>query len=66
MSNSKLKELLINNIIPRIENIIQKEKKHLDYLINKHAPIPFIETTQNYYNLYLQRLEEYKEYVKKL
>jgi hypothetical protein len=60
------KEQLINDFIPRIEEMAKKEKEHLFWLIDKHAPIDFIQLSQKYYNHFTQRIKEYQEYAERL
>ena len=56
------KEQLLNDFIPRIEEMKEKERKHLHWLIDNEAPMDFIQLSQKYYNHFTQRIKEYKEY----
>jgi len=56
------KEQLINDFIPSIKEMQEKERKHLRWLINNDAPMDFIELSQKYYNHFTQRIREYQEY----
>ena len=60
--NESFKEKLINDFIPRIEKMQEKEKDHLRWLIDNDAPKDFIQLSQEYYNHFTKRLNEYKEY----
>ena len=60
------KEQLINDFIPRIEEMKEKELKHLHWLIDNDAPNDFITLSQKYYNHFTQRIKEYKKYAERL
>ena len=60
------KEQLLNDFIPRIEEMKEKERLHLHYLIDNDAPMDFIQLSQKYYNHFSQRIKEYKEYAERL
>lgn len=60
------KEQLINDFIPRIEELKEKERLHLHWLIDNEAPIYFIQLSQKYYNHFSQRIKEYQEYAERL
>lgn len=60
------KEQLINDFIPRIEAMKQKEKAHLFWLIDNDAPTDFIQLSQKYYNHFTQRIKEYQEYAERI
>ena len=60
------KEQLLNDFIPRIEEMKEKERKHLHWLIDNDAPSDFITLSQKYYNHFTQRIKEYKEYAERL
>jgi phytoene/squalene synthetase len=67
----------IEDFTKRIEILLEKEEKHLDWLMAKRIQLlnkkfnilddsvdEMIKTTQNYIDHYSMRLAEYKEYVK--
>lgn len=56
------KEQIINDIIPFVERMIEKEKEHLYWLENKNAPKEFIEKSKLYLSHFRQRHKEYIEY----
>jgi hypothetical protein len=56
------KEQMINDIIPFVERMIEKEKEHLHWLESKNAPKEFIERSKWYLNHFRQRHKEYIEY----
>jgi len=58
------KDLMIKNIIPRVEAMKEKERLHLHYLINNDAPKDFIAISQKNHNHFTQRIIEYKKYAK--
>lgn len=60
------KEQLINDFIPRIEVMKEKERLHLHYLIDNDAPMDFIQLSQKYYNHFTQRIKEYQDYAERL
>ena len=60
------KEQLLNDFIPRIEEMKEKERKHLHWLIDNDAPSDFITLSQKYYNHFTQRIKEYKEYAERI
>lgn len=64
--DTSFKKQLINDLIPRIEAMKEKEKLHLHWLIDNDAPMDFIQLSQKYYNHFTQRIEEYKEYAERL
>ena len=43
------KEQLLNDFIPRIEVMREKERSHLHYLIDNDAPKDFVKLSQKYY-----------------
>lgn len=65
-NDKSFKELLIDDIIPMVEKMKDKERSHLQWLNDNSAPIDFIQTSRKYYMYYEQRLKEYQEYLKKL
>jgi len=65
-TSPSFKEQLVNDFIPRIEEMAKKEKEHLYRLIDNHAPIDFIQLSQKYYNHFTQRIKEYQEYADSL
>lgn len=56
------KEQMINDIIPFVERMIEKEKEHLHWLESKNEPKEFIERSKWYLNHFRQRHKEYIEY----
>ena len=60
------KEQLLNDFIPRIEAMKEKERLHLHWLIDNDAPMDFIQLSQKYYNHFSQRIKEYQEYAERL
>ncbi len=60
------KELLINDFIPRIELMEEKERQHLYYLIEIKAPLDFINRSQETQLHLVAKIKEYKEYVERL
>lgn len=60
------KEQLINDLIPRIEEMKEKERLHLHWLIDNDAPVDFVNLSQKYYNHFTQRIDEYKQYAESL
>ena len=56
------KEQMINDIIPFVERMIEKEKEHLHWLESKIAPKEFIDRSKWYLNHFRQRHKEYIEY----
>ena len=60
------KEQMINDIIPFVERMIEKEKEHLYWLESKNAPKEFIERSKWYLNHFRQRYKEYIEYAEGL
>jgi hypothetical protein len=56
------KEQMINDIIPFVERMIEKEKEHLHWLESKNAPKEFIERSKWYLNHFRQRHKDYIEY----
>jgi hypothetical protein len=64
--SSSFKEQLLNDFIPRIEVMKEKERLHLHYLIDNDAPMDFVQLSQKYYNHFTERLKEYQEYAERL
>ena len=60
------KEQMINDIIPFVERMIEKEKEHLYWLESKKAPKEFIKRSKWHLNHFRQRHKEYIEYVEGL
>ena len=60
------KEQMINDIIPFVERMVEKEKEHLYWLESKNAPKEFIERSKWYLNHFRQRYKEYIEYAEGL
>ena len=59
------RDALINDIIPSLEILRDKEAKHLNWLRLHDAPQDFIAIAEKYYSHYIQRINEYLEYAKK-
>ena len=57
------KEQMKQDIIPFVERMIEKEKEHLNWLIDNNAVKDIIETSQRYLSHFRQRHKEYIEYV---
>ena len=62
-SSLSFKEQMKQDIIPRVWQIAEKEKEHLNWLIDNNAPQEMIDTSRNYLNHFRQRHKEYKDYV---
>jgi len=60
------KEQMVNDIIPFVETMIEKEKNHLYWLESKKAPKEFIERSKWHLNHFRQRHKEYIEYAEGL
>lgn len=56
------KEQMKQDIIPRVWQMAEKEKDHLNWLIDNNAPREMIETSRNYLSHFRQRHKEYIEY----
>ena len=56
------KEQMKQDIIPRVWQMAEKEKEHLNWLIDNNAPKDMIETSQRYLSHIRQRYKEYIEY----
>jgi hypothetical protein len=57
------KEQMKQDIITRVWQMAEKEKEHLNWLIDNNAPKEMIETSQKYLSHFRQRHREYIEYV---
>ena len=55
-------EQMKQDIIPRVWQMAEKEKEHLNWLIDNNAPKDMIETSQHYLSHFIQRHKEYIEY----
>ena len=55
-------EQIVNDIIPFVERMIEKEKSHLYWLESKNAPKEMIEGSKWHLNHFRQRHKEYIEY----
>ncbi len=64
--STDFKTLLKTNIIPRVELMEEKERKHLHWLIDNNAPTEFIATAQKYFSHYTERVKEYNKYYNEL
>ena len=56
------KEKMKQDIIPRVWQMAEKEKDHLNWLIDNNAPKDMIETSRRCLNNFRQRHKEYIEY----
>jgi hypothetical protein len=64
--NSTFKEKLVNEILPFVEKMIEKEKNHLYWLEKNNAPSVFIERSKLHLDHFRQRHKGYIEYAEKL
>jgi hypothetical protein len=55
------KEQMKQDIIPTVWQMAEKEKEHLNWLIDNNAPKDMIETSQRYLSHFRQRHKEYIE-----
>lgn len=62
-SSLSFKEQMEQDIIPRVWQMAEKEKEHLNWLIDNNAPKKMIETSRNYLSHFRQRHKEYIDYV---
>jgi hypothetical protein len=60
------KEQMVNDIIPFVERMIEKEKNHLYWLEKNNAPKEFIERSKWHLNQFRYRHKEYIEYAEGL
>lgn len=58
-----LQEKLINDFILRIDEMVEKEREHLNWLITNKAPKKLITISSKHLDHYIQRIEEYKFYL---
>ena len=56
------KEQMRQDIIPRVWQMAEKEKEHLNWLIDNNAPKDMIETSRRCLNNFRKRHKEYIEY----
>jgi len=56
------KEKMKQDIIPKVWQMAEKEKDHLNWLIDNNAPKDMIETSRRCLNNFRQRHKEYIEY----
>lgn len=59
------KETVLNDLLPRILVMIEKEEKHIQFLIEKKSDEVLIETSQSILGYYKLRYKEYKDYIEK-
>jgi len=59
-------EQMKQDIIPRVWQMAEKEKEHLNWLIDNNAPNIMVETSYRYLNHFRQRHKEYIEYAEGL
>lgn len=62
-STLSFKEQMKQDIIPRVWQMTEKEKEHLNWLIDNNAPQEMIEKSRNYLSHFRQRHKEYNDYV---
>jgi len=60
------KEQMKQDIIPRVWQMAEKEKEHLNWLIDNNEPKDMVETSQHYFSHFRQRHKEYIEYADSL
>lgn len=60
------KEQMEQSIIPRVWQMVEKEKEHLNWLKDNNAPKEFIETSEKHLIHFQQRCKVYIEYVEGL
>lgn len=53
---------VVKQMIPHIEELIKKEKEHLDFLIKNSGDSIMIETSKNYLKHFELRLKQYNDY----
>lgn len=58
----KFKEQLLNDFIPRVEAMEEKEREHLHYLIDIEAPLEFIQKSQQTLFHFVAKIKELKDY----
>jgi hypothetical protein len=61
---SDIKEKMKQEFIPRIYQMCEKEKEHLNWLIDNNATQELIDESRNYLKHLKQRYKEYNDYVK--
>jgi hypothetical protein len=61
--NLSFKEKMLNDIIPFVEKLIERESSHLYQLERKKAPTDLIEKSKKYLSHYRQKHKEYVEFV---
>lgn len=65
-TNLTFKQQLEMDFIPTIEQMVEKERLHLQWLKSQNAKKEFIENSAFFLNHYRNRLKEYQEYASKL
>jgi len=63
--NKTFPEILQQTILA-IEEMLEAENQHFDYLVRNDAPEDFIKIAKEYRDHYKTRLQEYREYYEKL
>ena len=66
IENKSFKEQMVNEIIPLVEEMVEKEKNHLQWLIDNKASKEMIQKSQRYYNRYQKGLNDYVKYTESL
>lgn len=56
------KEQMKQDIIPRVWQMVEKEKEHLNWLIDNNAPKEMVEISRKYLSHFRRRHKEYIEY----
>ena len=62
-SSLSFKEQMKQDIIPKVWQMAEKEKEHLNWLIYNNAPKEMIEKSRKYLSHFRQRHKEYIDYV---
>lgn len=57
------KEQMKQDVIPRVWQMAEKEKEHLNWLIDNNAPKDMVKTSRKYLSHFRQRHKEYIEYM---
>ena len=58
-----MKQLVVLNVLPHIERMIEKEEQHLCWLESKDAPKEIIENSKSFLNHLQQRYKEYVDFI---
>jgi len=60
------REMLLCNIIPLVEQMIEKEKQHIEWLKSRKTEEEIVEESQHLLDHYYHRLKEYIECAQRL